>query len=115
MQRLGAINLRVGTEDFLIRYAGQIGFSVDPPHRGHHYAARSCRLLKPLARAHQLTELWVTCNPDNLASARTCELAGGVLVETVELPSGNDMYERGERQKRRYRIELRPVPPLKSR
>ena len=79
---------------------------MHPPHRGHRYAARSVRLLLPLARAHGFTTLWITCNPDNWPSRRTCELAGGTLVEIVDLPPDNDMYLEGERQKCRYRFDL---------
>jgi tagatose 1,6-diphosphate aldolase len=40
----------------------------------------------PLAVRHGLSELWITCNPDNIASRRTCEAAGAELVEVVDLP-----------------------------
>jgi len=103
---VGNIQLRLGATDGLVIYGGQIGYGVDEPFRGRRFAARSCRLLFPLARLHGFTELWVTCNPDNIASRRTCELAGAELVETVDLPADNDMYARGERQKCRYRIQL---------
>ena len=41
----------------------------------------------------------ITCNPDNLPSRRTLERLGGDLLEIVDLPPDNDMYQRGERQK----------------
>ena len=104
--QMGGIALRVGTTPYITRYAGQIGYGVEPKYRGHHYAARSCKLLLPLARIHHLNPLWITCNPDNLASRRTCELAGAQLVEIVDLPEDTDMYQEGERQKCRYRIDL---------
>jgi len=87
-------------------YEGHLAYGVLPEFRGHHYAARACRLLLPLARSHGMTELWVTCNPDNWASRRTCELAGAVLVDTVDLPEDIDMYQEEERQKCRYRLGL---------
>jgi predicted acetyltransferase len=102
----GSIELRVGNTRHLAMYAGHIGYAVEPRHRGHHCAARACRLLLPLARSHGLRTLWITCNPDNLASRRTCELAGAEYVETVDLPAENEMYRRGERQKCRYRLQL---------
>jgi tagatose 1,6-diphosphate aldolase len=102
----GRIDLRVGDTEHLRYYAGQIGYGVEPLHRGHPYAARAVRLLMPLARRHGLAELWITCNPDNIASRRTCELAGAEFVEIVDLPPDNDMYRRGERQKCRYRLAL---------
>ncbi|HNS50353.1 MAG TPA: GNAT family N-acetyltransferase [Anaerolineae bacterium] len=109
-EELGAIELRVGNSDHILLYAGHIGYGVEPLHRGHHYAARSVCLLLPLASWHRLSPVWITCNPDNFASRRTCELAGGVLVEIVDLPADSEMYRQGERQKCRYRLE----PPGRS-
>lgn len=105
-ETIGNIDLRIGDTHDLVMYGGHIAYGVDPEHRGHRYAARACRLLLPLAEQHGLTELWITCNPDNIASRRTCELAGAKLVEIVDLPEYNDMYQEGERQKCRYRIDL---------
>ncbi len=103
---LGSISLRIGNNDHIRLYAGHIGYSVVPHHRGHHYAARSCMLLYPLARAHGLCHIWITCNPDNWASRRTCELAGGVYVETVNVPPSDGVYGPGEERKCRYRVDL---------
>ena len=105
-ETIGNIDLRVGDTERLRMYGGHLAYGVAPNFRGHHYAARACRLLLPLARQHGITELWITCNPDNIASRRTCELAGAVFVEIVDLPEDIDMYQEGERQKCRYRIDL---------
>jgi tagatose 1,6-diphosphate aldolase len=102
----GGISLRIGSGEDLELYVGHIGYHVYPPARGHHYAERSCRLLLPLARRHGFKMLWVTCNPDNLPSRRTCERLGAVLVDIVPLPQDHLLYLRGERQKCRYRIDL---------
>ena len=55
-----------------------------------------------------MTELWITCNPDNLASRRTCELAGAEFMGIVDLPPDSDMYLEGERQKCRYLLATEP-------
>jgi predicted acetyltransferase len=104
--RVGSIDFRLGASDFIVRFAGQIGYGIDERHRGHRYASRALRLLPPLARAHHMSPLWITCNPDNLASRRTCELAGAELVEIVDLPRDCDMYAKGDRQKCRYRLAV---------
>ncbi len=57
------------------------------------------------SRARQ-GRLWITCNPDNIASMRTCEILGAELVETVDVPEGITAYRKGERQKLRYKLEL---------
>ncbi|MEZ4619406.1 MAG: hypothetical protein R2867_28405 [Caldilineaceae bacterium] len=61
---------------------------------------------RPLARYHQLGTLWITCNPENLASRRSCELAGLTFTEIVKVPPSSDMYAMGDRQKCRYQMVL---------
>ena len=87
-------------------YFGHFGYNVYPPARGNHYAERSCRLLLPLARMHGVRRLWITCNPENIASRRTCLGAGGRLVEIVKLPKDHSLYAKGERAKCRFRFDL---------
>jgi predicted acetyltransferase len=101
--RMGEIELRLGNTHHIRMYAGHIGYEIFPAYRGHHYAARAVKLLLPLARTEGIETVWITCNPDNYASRRTCELAGFELVEIVDLPPTSDMYREGERQKCRYR------------
>jgi tagatose 1,6-diphosphate aldolase len=108
-QIVGGIDLRIGTSQRLIMYAGQVGYGVDEIFRGHRFAARSVRLLFPLALRHHLNPLWITCNPDNFASRRTCELAGGTLMEIVPLPNSDELYLEGEREKCRYRFDLKEL------
>ena len=103
---MGDIDLRLSNDHYITHYAGHIGYGVDRPYRGQHYAARACRLLLPLAKKHGLTPLWITCNPDNLASRKTCEALGATLEEIVSVPPGSDLFRRGEREKCRYRVDL---------
>jgi tagatose 1,6-diphosphate aldolase len=105
-ERVGTISLRLGHTEFIEKYAGHIGYGVDLAHRGHHYAARACKLLFPIAKQHGFHVLWITCNPENVASRRTCERAGGQLIDIVDLPPDTEMYREGERQKCRYRVVL---------
>lgn len=102
----GAISLRIGQTPDLQLYLGHVGYNVLPPARGHGLAARATLLLLPLARAHGIQTLWVTSNPDNLASRRTIERLGGVFVETIELPKQHPLRSRGETHKCRYRLDL---------
>ncbi|HEX8324679.1 MAG TPA: GNAT family N-acetyltransferase [Tepidisphaeraceae bacterium] len=102
----GTLSLRIGQDEELLRYWGHIGYGVFPPVRGRHYAERACRLVLPLARWHKLDALWITCNPDNFASRRTCERLGGELVETVDIPPDHPLRLKGETQKCRYRVAL---------
>lgn len=104
-EKLGVCDLRVGHNDKLY-YGGNIGYCIEEEHRGHHYAGKACLLLFELARKHGMEYIIITCNPDNYASRKTCEYAGGDLLEIVELPEGNDMREDGELEKCIFRFQL---------
>jgi len=102
---LGTINLRIGSNPHLERYAGHIGYGVHPAYRGHHYAARSVGLLLPLARQHELDPVWITCDPENIASRRSLEIAGAEFVEIVEVPKDCGIRRYGGKiRKCRYRL-----------
>lgn len=104
-EEMGNINLRLGSTAHLERYAGHIGYGVHTSHRGHHYAARSVTLLLPLARRHDLDPVWITCDPENIASRRSLEIAGAEFVEIVDVPieCGIRRYG-GKLRKCRYRL-----------
>lgn len=103
--KMGTCDLRVGHNDKLY-FGGNIGYRVEETYRGHHYAGKACLLLFELAKKHELGYLVITCNPDNDPSRKTCEYAGGELLEIVELPRDSDMRERGMTEKCIYRFEL---------
>lgn len=105
-QPAGAIRFRAQTNSDIELYAGHFGYNVHPEFRGRHYAERACRLLLPFAAAHGIATLWITCNPENTASRRTCERLGAQLVEIVTIPEESDMYAKGDRFKCRYRLDL---------
>ncbi len=100
--RVGRISLRIGSNELIDRYAGNIGYSIDPPFRGNGYAGKACRLLVALAREHEFAILYITCNPDNRASRRTIEKLNAELLGVENVPRGTEMYKRGDRIKLRY-------------
>ena len=103
---VGRVSLRVGNTKHLVMYGGHVGYGINERYRGNRYAAKACSLIRPVALDHGLETLWITCNPDNYASRRTCEILGCELVEIVDLPEDTDMYRHGERQKCRYRWDI---------
>ncbi|WP_439499884.1 GNAT family N-acetyltransferase [Bosea sp. (in: a-proteobacteria)] len=105
-ERAGTVSLRPATTYLLTHLAGQVGFSIEPRYRGRGLAGKAVRALLPLARAHGLSELWLTTTPDNAASRRTLEKLGAVLVEAVPVPESYSSYAQGEREKLRYRLDI---------
>jgi len=106
IQIAGGLGFRMGMNREIELYSGNIGYHVYPPARGHHLAERACRLALPLARRHGMQKIWITCNPDNVASRRTCERLGATLIDTVPIPRDHPFRIRGEIAKCRYLIEL---------
>jgi predicted acetyltransferase len=103
---VGNVFLRIGNTKNMKMYGGHIAYGIKEKYRGHHYAAKACKLVKKIALDHGLKTLWITCNPDNYPSRKTCEALGCELVEIVDLPEDIDMYQEGERQKCRYKWSL---------
>lgn len=80
----GHIGLRwqPGTEDLPSTCAGHIGYGVVPWRRGEGLATAALIALLPEAKAVGLRYVDITTSPDNPASARVIEKAGGALIET---------------------------------
>ncbi|MDJ0755604.1 MAG: GNAT family N-acetyltransferase [Ardenticatenaceae bacterium] len=98
----GRIYLRLVNSPYVTLYAGHVGYGISPPYQGNRYAARACLLIRPVALHHGFEELWITCNPDNWASRRTCEIIGAQLVEIIEVDPSTPIYQDGETHKCRY-------------
>lgn len=107
-RKVGRCDLRLGHNERLY-YGGNVGYGVDEPHRGQHLAGRAVLLLKELAARHGLGYLIVTCDPQNVASRRSCEYAGGTLEEIATLPEWHDLYQRGMREVCVYLFDLHEV------
>jgi len=102
---MGICDLRIGYNKGTY-YGGNIGYGIEEKFRGNHFAGKACLLLFKLAIKHKMDYLYITCNPDNIASRKTCEYAGGVLEKILDLPEDNDMYKEGERQKCIYKFSF---------
>jgi tagatose 1,6-diphosphate aldolase len=102
LAEVGRISLRVGDTESIRLYAGHIGYSIHEVFRGNKYSGKAALLLCPLALRHGMTELWITTNPENLASRRVCEWIGATYVETVDVPPHHEIAKMGEHQKCRY-------------
>lgn len=104
-QKIGYCDLRIGHNEKTY-VGGNIGYGIDEAYRGHRYASKACRLLFRLAQKHGMDYLIITCDPTNIASARTCELAGGRFLEIADVPKFSEMYEEGKRKVKIYRFDI---------
>lgn len=64
-------------------FASHIGYSVRPDERGRGHAGEMLRQILPRAREAGVERLRIICMTDNIASRRTVEGAGGVLMDCI--------------------------------
>lgn len=105
-RKIGECDLRIGMNEELY-YAGNIGYRIYEAYRGHGYALDAAKTLMEIAKTrHGMSELILTCSPDNIPSRKTLEKLGGELIETIDVPSWHWLYQRGETVKNIYRFIL---------
>ena len=97
----GEIALRIGEHRALF-YLGHIGYHVDPPYRGQHFARRACELCCPFLYDVGMKTVVITTDEDNLPSIYTCERLGCQLESTVDVPDWCVEEFQISRRKRRY-------------
>ena len=84
-REIGQISYRTG-ESRAVYFYGHIGYHIDPPYRGHHYASRACRLLTKEILMSGKQSVVITCDPDNTPSRKTCQKLGGLYEGTTSVP-----------------------------
>jgi predicted acetyltransferase len=77
---LGVSHLRHALTPALEDVGGHIGYSIRPSERRRGYGTRILALTLPQARALGLERVLITCDTDNIGSARVIEKNGGVLA-----------------------------------
>jgi predicted acetyltransferase len=95
---VGRTSLRYELNEFFAEAGGHVGYAVAPAHRRKGYATEILRQSLIILRGEGIERVLVTCNDDNVASARTIERNGGVLESIV-------LLEKEDTRVRRYWID----------
>lgn len=95
---VGRVSIRHELNDYLAILGGHIGYAVRPAYRRRGYARSILRQSLHRAKALGLHQVLITCDDDNVASARLIESFGGIL-DNVITPDGSPST-------RRYWIDL---------
>ena len=82
---IGQISYRNG-ESRCIYYFGHIGYHIDEPYRGHHYARRACLLLRDEILLGGKQSAVITCDPDNGPSRQACIRLGCLFDGETDVP-----------------------------
>jgi predicted acetyltransferase len=103
----GQISLRwqPGSDDLPAHVLGHVGYAIVPWKRGRGYATAALGLVVVEACGIGLRRLFITTDPENVASRRVIEANGGYFVEEFVAP------QYGSRPHLRYAIEVAAENP----
>ena len=86
---VGRVSVRFALNEFLSVFGGHIGYAVLPEHRRRGLATEILSQALVIARSEGVDRVLVTCDEDNVGSARTIERNGGVLENRMIDPEGS--------------------------
>jgi predicted acetyltransferase len=89
---VGRASLRFELNEFFAERGGHVGYGVAPAHRRKGYATEILRQALIILRAEGVERVLVTCDNENIGSARVIEENGGVF-ESVLPPVESDPIE----------------------
>ena len=91
---VGVSNIRHELTDPLMNFGGPIGYCIRPSVRRRRYATEILRLSLIEARTLGIRDVRVTCDRENIASAKTIVKNGGVLDEEVYMTEHGHVVQR---------------------
>ncbi|MGL4336888.1 MAG: GNAT family N-acetyltransferase [Turicibacter sp.] len=84
-EKIGKISIRIGN-NYHSYFNGHIGYEIDEIYRGHNYSLLASKILLQVAKKHDMTFIYLTCNKSNSASRKIIEKLGGELIEIIYVP-----------------------------
>lgn len=86
---LGAVSIRPHLNEELINSGGHMGGGIRPSERMKGYAKTMLSLSIPIAKSMGIDRLLITCDKDNVGSAKAIMYNGGLLENEFVEASGN--------------------------
>lgn len=81
---VGMLQIRHKLNEYLLTRGGHIGYGIRPTQRRKGYMKEGLRLALEECKKLNIDKALVTCNKENIGSAKTIKANGGVLENEVE-------------------------------
>lgn len=81
---IGIMDFRHTLSDYLLKYGGNIGYSVLPLERRKGYAKEMLKLMLGKCKEMGVDKVLITCDKENIASYKTIIDNGGVLENEIK-------------------------------
>lgn len=91
---VGMIQVRHRFNDYLEKYAGNIGYSVRPSERRKGYAKEMLEMALPFCRKIGIDKVMITCIDGNIGSEKTILANGGTYESTIHEPNSDRNLKR---------------------
>lgn len=85
---IGMIDIRHRLNDYLLNYGGHIGYSVRKSERKKGYATEMLELALKECNRLGIKKVLITCDKDNIASAKTITNNGASLENEIQVENG---------------------------
>lgn len=104
--KVGEIDLRLKMNDYMYYY-GHIGYSILKKYRGHNYSYYACLVAFNICKEkYNMNDIYLTCNPDNIASYKILKKLNGEFIEERDIPEDHELYRLGDRRKYIFRYKI---------
>jgi len=82
---IGALDFRHVLNDDLLNNGGHLGSGIRPSERGKGYGSHMLRLGLKAIKEKGLSKVLITCDHDNISSAKTIEKNAGILENVLDI------------------------------
>lgn len=89
---VGMISIRYQLNDYFLQFGGHVGYSIRKSERRKGYAKKMLSMALEKCKDRNMKKVLITCNKENIASAKTIISSGGALEN--EVPQGEKIIQR---------------------
>lgn len=108
--KIGYINFSVG-DDENTKYEGNLNIKFENQLMDKSYGSNAYALINRLALQHNMSEIIITCDPENYDLRKKCDELGGKLLGILSVPKENKLYKDGHKQRCIYKWVLKDYEP----